>query len=81
MKLGNEIASLTEGLDQLYRSTLRSSGFLDREGLIPVAVTKVEATPVASYAEATDKLLDLQSRLPAEAESDLRRAYLGAAQL
>jgi hypothetical protein len=76
MNLGHELAGLTAGLDALYRSTPRSDGFLDREGLIPVAVAQVEATPLRDYREANDALVALLGRVPAEAESDLRRDYL-----
>jgi len=76
MKLGLELAALTAGIDKLYRNTPRSDGFLDREGLIPVAVAQIEPTPLRDYDEANSALNALLARLPAEAESDLRRAYL-----
>lgn len=77
MKLGYELATLTAGIDRLYRSTPRSDGFLDREGLIPVAVTGVEPRVLRDYDEADSALQALDARLPAEAESPLRQAYLG----
>jgi hypothetical protein len=76
MKLGREVAGLTAGIDQLFRSKQQGAGFLDVEGLIPVAVANVEPRPLRDYQEATDALLALLARLPAEAESALRRAYL-----
>lgn len=76
MKLGHELAALTAGLDALYRSTPRSDGFLDREGLIPVAVAEVTPRPLRDYHQAREALISLQGRL-SEAESELRRAYLG----
>ncbi|GGF46930.1 hypothetical protein GCM10011321_41670 [Youhaiella tibetensis] len=76
MKLGNELARLTAGIDKLYRSTPRSDGFLDKEGLIPVAVAEVEPAALRDYDEATDALEALLARVPGEAESDLRRAYV-----
>ncbi|WP_235935490.1 hypothetical protein [Devosia aurantiaca] len=76
MKLGKELAELTAGIDQLYRNTPRSDGFLDKEGLIPVAVAEVTPRPLADYDEAVDALNALRARLPAEAESPLRRDYL-----
>lgn len=76
MQLGNELARLTAGLDALYRAAPRTGSFLDREGLIPVAVAEVEPLPLRDYAEAREKLMALQGRLASEAESDLRRAYL-----
>ena len=77
MKLGYELATLTAGIDRLYRSTPRSDGFLDREGLIPVAVTGVEPRVLRDYDEADLALQALDARLPADAESPLRQAYLG----
>lgn len=77
MKLGKELAEITAGIDKLYRGTPRSDGFLDREGLIPVAVAAVESRRLRDYEEAADALTDLAARLEAEAESVLRRDYLG----
>ncbi|MGV8956086.1 MAG: hypothetical protein ACOH2M_33650 [Cypionkella sp.] len=76
MKLGKELAELTAGIDVLYRRTPRSDGFLDKEGLIPVAVADVTPTPLRNYAEATSALVALRSRLAVEAKSELRRDYL-----
>ena len=76
MKLGKDLAELTAGIDKLYRSTPRSDGFLDREGLIPVAVASVEPRFLRDYVEATDALRGLAGRLESEAESALRRDYL-----
>ncbi|HEY4199755.1 MAG TPA: hypothetical protein VGM83_04270 [Devosiaceae bacterium] len=76
MKLGHELAELTAGIDAFYRGTIGSDGFLDREGLIPVAVAKVAPRTIRNYDEANAALLALRERLPGEAESDLRRAYL-----
>lgn len=76
MLIGNELASLTAGIDALYRSTPRSDGFLDKEGLIPVAMAKVEPTPLCDYAEARAKLEALAARNAGEAESPLRRDYV-----
>lgn len=76
MKLGKELAELTAGIDALYRNTPRSDGFLDKEGLIPVAIGAVEPAPLRDYAEAIARLEALRARLPAEAESPLRADYL-----
>ena len=76
MKLGRELAELTAGLDALYRSHNQAGGFLDREGLIPVAVADVTPRPLRDYAEARAAIEALQARVPAEAESDLRRDYI-----
>lgn len=76
MQIGTELARLTQGLDTLYRSAPRTGSFLDREGLIPVAVAEVEGTPLRDYAEAREKLVALRERLPAESESALRKAYV-----
>lgn len=76
MQLGLELARLTAGLDKLYRDVPRTGSFLDREGLIPVAVAQVEPYALASYGEARERLEALQARIPGEAESALRKAYL-----
>jgi len=76
MQLGRELAELTAGIDALYRSTPRSDGFLDREGLIPVAVGAVEPKSLRDYDHAAFELNALAGRLANEAESELRRAYL-----
>src|SRR5687768_5331492 len=76
MQIGLELARLTAGLDKLYRDVPRTGSFLDREGLIPVAVAQIEPYALKDYAEARDRLEALQARVPAEAESPLRKAYL-----
>jgi hypothetical protein len=76
MQLGLELARLTAGLDALYRNVPKTGSFLDREGLIPVAVAQVEPVKLNDYTEARDKFEALQARVPREAENDLRRAYL-----
>ncbi|SEQ48615.1 protein of unknown function [Devosia sp. YR412] len=77
MTIGTDLAELTAGIDALYRRTPRSDGFLDKEGLIPVAMAEVTPTPLADYVEARAKLDALRDRLPAEAESELRADYVG----
>ena len=76
MQLGHELAGITAGLDALYRTTPRCDGFLNNEGLVPVAVAAVEPLALRSYEEASQALHALASRLPQEAESELRQAYL-----
>lgn len=76
MLIGNELAGLTAGIDALYRNTPRSDGFLDKEGLIPVAMAEVEPIKLRDYAEARARLEALAVRNAAEAESDLRRDYV-----
>ena len=76
MTIGTELAELTAGIDALYRRTPRSDGFLDKEGLIPVAMAEVTPTPLSDYVEARARLDALKSRLPAEAESALRADYV-----
>jgi len=76
MLLGKELAELTAGLDRLYRNEARSGGFLDAEGLIPVAVAEVEPRELRDYAEARDAVVALQNRVSQEAESKLREDYI-----
>ncbi|WP_240231927.1 hypothetical protein [Devosia lacusdianchii] len=76
MLIGNELAGLTAGIDALYRSTPRSDGFLDKEGLIPVAMAEVEPIRLRDYAEARARLEALAARNAAEAESELRGDYV-----
>src|SRR5690606_20754665 len=76
MKIGKELAELTAGLDALYRASQDGEGFLNREGLIPVAMAEVTPLPLASYDDARDKLRALAERVPAEAESPLRADYV-----
>lgn len=76
MLIGNELAGLTAGIDALYRSTPRSDGFLDKEGLIPVAMAEVEPIKLRDYAEARERLEALAGRNAGEAEAQLRRDYV-----
>lgn len=76
MELGRELAEITAGIDRLYRDHQHSDGFLDAEGLIPVAVAPVEPRNFSSYDEAREALGRLSGRLDAEAESTQRRDYL-----
>lgn len=76
MLIGNELAGLTAGIDALYRNTPRSDGFLDKEGLIPVAMAEVEPIKLRDYAEARARLEALAVRNAAEAESPLRCDYV-----
>ncbi|MCR6636850.1 hypothetical protein [Devosia sp.] len=76
MLIGNELAGLTAGIDALYRSTPRSDGFLDKEGLIPVAMAEVEPITLRDYAEARERLEALAVRNAGEAETQLRRDYV-----
>jgi hypothetical protein len=76
MLIGNELAGLTAGIDALYRSTPRSDGFLDKEGLIPVAMAEVEPIKLRDYAEARARLEALAARNAAEAESELHGDYV-----
>ena len=76
MELGRELAQITEAIDRLYRDQQRGDGFLNAEGLIPVAVAPVEARTFASYDAAREALAALLARLDTEAETALRRDYL-----
>lgn len=76
MILGKDLAELSAGVDQLYRAGLGQNGVLDREGLIPVAVAEVAPRSLRSWSEAHDEIARLLERVPAEAESDHRVAWL-----
>jgi len=76
MKLGQDLAEITAGIDRLYRERQSGAGFLDVEGLIPVSVAAVQPRALADYVQARDALADLAGRLEKEAETALRRDYL-----
>lgn len=76
MKLGQDLAEITAGIDQLYRARQRGEGFLDAEGLIPVSVAVVEPREFGDYAQAREALAGLSGRLAEEAETALRSDYL-----
>lgn len=76
MILGQELAELTAGIDQLYRAGLQQDEVLDREGLIPVAVAPVAPRPLRSWSEALDALQGLLARIPAEADTPQREGWL-----
>jgi hypothetical protein len=76
MKLGQDLAQLSAGIDFLYRRIPHSDGFLDQEGLIPVAVAKIEPLQLADFTHAGDELEAFATRVPQQAESALRRDYL-----
>lgn len=76
MRIGPDLAEITAGIDALYRNARKSDGFLDAEGLIPVAVAMVSPRAFASYAEARAALSALSERLPDEGESEMRRDYV-----
>tara|TARA_R100000365_G_C2741690_1_gene70338 strand:+ start:472 stop:1635 length:1164 start_codon:yes stop_codon:yes gene_type:complete len=76
MKPGQELAEITAGIDLLYRLEQEGEGFLDAEGLIPVAVAPVEARIFGRYSQAREALAKLAERLERDAESELRRDYL-----
>jgi len=76
MELGRELARLTAGIDGLYRAANRGAGFLNAEGLIPVAMAAGFAPlPLRDYDEAEEVLTDFRSRLGG-AETALRRDWL-----
>lgn len=76
MTIDIQLAELTAGIDALYRRTPRSDGFLDKEGLIPVAMAEITPTVLADYVEARSKLHALKARLPAEGERAMRAEYV-----
>lgn len=76
MTPGQDLAEITAGIDRLYRAQQQGQGFLDAEGLIPVAVAPVAPRSFASYAEARDALENLSETLDSAADSQMRRDYL-----
>lgn len=76
MKLGQDLAELTAGIDQLYRAGLQQDEVLDREGLIPVAVAAVNPRPIREWPEALDAMSTLLDRIPQEAETQYRADWL-----
>ena len=76
MKPGQDLAEITAGIDRLYRAQQQGQGFLDAEGLIPVAVAPVAPRSFASYAEAREALERLSETLGSATDSQLRRDYL-----
>lgn len=76
MKPGRELAEITAGIDALVRTAQQGEGFLDAEGLIPVAVAEIAPRHFRTYEEARVALAHLSRRLRDEAETDLRRDYL-----
>ncbi|WP_235890650.1 hypothetical protein [Martelella alba] len=76
MDSGRELAEITAGLDQLYRSLSSGDGFLNAEGLIPVSVAPVDARSFTDYAEARDALASLAERVTVADIVPLRRDYV-----
>lgn len=76
MILGQDLAELTAGIDRLYRGGRAGGGFLGREGLIPVAVAPVAPRPLRDWVEVQDALAALLARIPAQAASPARAAWL-----
>ncbi|WP_417583210.1 hypothetical protein [Pelagibacterium sp.] len=76
MKAGIELAEITAGIDSLYRPQQQGDGFLDAEGLIPVAVAEVQPRAFSNYTDARDALDRLSQSLDADAESEHRRDYI-----
>ncbi|RVT85123.1 hypothetical protein DXV76_04930 [Rhodobacteraceae bacterium CCMM004] len=56
MKLGQDLAEITAGVDLLYRTGLGQDDVLDREGLIPVAVAEVAPRAFRDWTEALDAI-------------------------
>ncbi|MGS1096828.1 hypothetical protein ACVCNR_19980 (plasmid) [Aquamicrobium terrae] len=76
MELGRQLARLTAGIDSLYRAANRGAGFLNAEGLIPVAMAAgIAPQALRDYDEAEEALIDFRSRL-GDAETALRRDWL-----
>ncbi|PRX10885.1 UNVERIFIED_ORG: hypothetical protein BCL66_103295 [Martelella mediterranea] len=76
MELGKQLAEITAGLDQLYRSKTSADGFLNAEGLIPVSVAAVSPRVFKSYAAVRDDLSAFDARTRTADITPLRRDYL-----
>lgn len=76
MELGKQLAEITAGLDQLYRSKTSADGFLNAEGLIPVSVAAVSPRAFKSYAAVRDDLFAFDARTRAADITPLRHDYL-----
>ncbi|QQA41748.1 hypothetical protein [Pelagovum pacificum] len=76
MKIGQDLAEITAGIDRLYRTGLGGENFLQKEGLIPVAVAEVTPRPFRDWTEVQDSLAALRERIPAEAETTRRTGWL-----
>ncbi|AEQ53652.1 hypothetical protein KKY_3670 [Pelagibacterium halotolerans B2] len=77
MKPGQDLAEITAGIDRLYRAQKQGEGFLDAEGLIPVAVAAIEPRNFARYADAREALAKLSQTLDSGTGEQLRVDYLG----
>ncbi|WP_312527304.1 hypothetical protein [Paracoccus sp. (in: a-proteobacteria)] len=75
MELGQELAQITAGLDQLYRAQNQGAGFLNAEGLIPVSVAPVLPATLESYDQAEAAIMAFRARLD-HAQTPLRRDWL-----
>jgi len=73
---GRELAEITVGIDRLYRNRQRGDGFLNAEGLIPVAVASVEERSFSHFDEARESLARVSVRMGADAESPMRHDYM-----
>lgn len=76
MEPGKDLAEITAGLDRLYRSRTSADGFLNAEGLIPVAVAPVEARTFDSYDAVRAALTALDERVADADIAPLRRDYI-----
>lgn len=76
MNIGQDLAEITAGIDILYRGGIGKDGFLNREGLIPVAVAEVTPRPLRGWSEVQDALAAIAERAAAEAEDAQRAGWL-----
>lgn len=75
MNPGREVASITAGLDHLYRQMNAGNGVLDQEGLVPVYLVHVDAEEFVDWAQADARLSEVEQQLVLVSDP-LRRAYL-----
>lgn len=78
-EMGQELASVTMGIDRLERSLASGSGALDMEGLVPLYMGEglVQAARIADWEEARARIDSLQAAAEAYEEGARRTLLLG----
>ncbi len=74
MNMSTELTQVTLGIDRLYRAQAGGTGELDREGLVPVILTKLEPASLTTWNDADARLVELERELD-QVDDRLRQAY------